>query len=151
MPSLRVCVRQWRGPWLISMSRFLQKPIGVWALAFALSSGVSTWAQNEHKSKGEVDEPVYEIDKDTIPPRVTKQVYPKYKVSRGFRVEGTVSLRMVVSSRGLPSDVHIIKGLSPEVDESAVEAVKQWRFEPAKKDGKALAVRVVVDIRFHTM
>lgn len=141
-----------RSPWLVSMSRFLQKPVGVWALAFALSSGVSTWAaQNQHKSKGEVDEPVYEIDKDTIPPRVTKQVDPKYTGSRGFRVEGTVSLRAVVSSRGLPSEVQIIKGLGPEVDESAVEAVKQWRFEPAKKNGKALAVRVAVDIRFHTM
>lgn len=134
------------------MSRFLQKPVCVWALAFALSSGVSTsTAQNPDKSKGEADEPVYEIDKDTIPPRLIKQVDPKYTGSRGFRVQGTVSLRVVVSSHGLPREVQIIKSLDPEVDQSAVEAVKQWRFEPAKKNGKALAVRVAIDIRFHTM
>ena len=38
-----------------------------------------------------------------------------------------------------------------KVAQSAVDAVKEWRFEPARKDGKAIAVRVSLQIQFHSM
>jgi TonB family protein len=132
----------------------LRKAAFIWALAFVLGgeSFFTFAAQKEEKrgTESEVDEQVYELGKDIIPPRVTKQVNPTYTGSR-FRVNGTVSITLVVTSRGVPKDLRVIQSLDPEVDQSAVEAVKQWRFDPAKKDGKVVAVRVVVDIRFNTM
>ena len=35
------------------------------------------------------------------------------------------------------------------LDENAIEAVKQWRFEPAMKDGKPVAVEINVEVTFH--
>jgi protein TonB len=83
-------------------------------------------------------------------PRVVRQVQPEHP-ARGFRISGTVLIGLVVGSNGEPRDVHVVKSLEKEIDQSAVEAVQKWRFEPAKKDGKPVAVKVSVEIRFHDM
>lgn len=58
---------------------------------------------------------------------------------------------LIVSSRGLPSRVHVVRSLDKDVDESALEAVREWRFEPGKKNGSPVAVRVTIEIRFHDL
>jgi protein TonB len=99
------------------------------------------------------DEQIFDIGPGITPPRVTHQVTPVNKPDddRGFRISGTVLVGLVVSSQGEPKDVHVVKSLDKDVDQSAVEAVKQWRFDPAKKSDKAVAVRITVEIRFHSM
>lgn len=86
------------------------------------------------------------------PPRVIRQVNPAYSPgSRGVRVGGTVTVGLVVTSGGTPRDVRVVQGLDKDIDQSAVDAVKQWRFEPAKKEGKAIAVRITIQIQFRDM
>ena len=98
------------------------------------------------------DEPVFDMGTGITPPRVTHQVNPAYQPdSEGFRVTGTVIVGLVVGSKGEPKDVHVVRSLGKGVDESAVEAVRQWQFEPARKGGQPVAVRVTVEIRFHSM
>ena len=97
------------------------------------------------------DEPVYDLGPGITPPRVTKQVNPHYATDHGVRAVGSVTIALVVSSKGLPKDPHVVKGLDKDLDESAVQAVKEWRFAPAQKDGKAIAVRVSVQLQFHEM
>jgi TonB family protein len=82
---------------------------------------------------------------------VIKQVNPHYSTNRGVRAVGSVIIALVVSSKGLPRDPRVVKGIEKDLDQSAVEAVKEWRFAPAQKDGKAVAVRVSVQIEFHEM
>ena len=97
------------------------------------------------------DETVYDLGPGITPPRVTKQVNPNYTGSKGVRIVGSVLIGLVVDSKGLPQDPRVIKSLEKDVDLSAVEAVKQWRFAPARKDGKAVAVRITLEIEFHSM
>jgi TonB family protein len=97
------------------------------------------------------DETVYDLGPGVTPPRVTKQVNPQYPTNRGVKAVGSVIIALVVSSKGLPRDPHVVKGLDKDLDESAVVAVKEWRFSPALKNGKAVAVRVSVEIQFHDM
>jgi len=98
-------------------------------------------------------EQVFDIGPGITPPRVTHQVTPVNKPDddRGFRISGTVLVGLVVSSSGEPKDVHVAKSLDKEIDQSAVDAVKQWRFDPAKKGNQPVAVRITVEIRFHSM
>ena len=96
-------------------------------------------------------EPVYDLGPGINPPRITKQVNPEYSGTKGVRVVGSVTIALVVTSRGLPQDPHVLKSLDKEIDASAVEAVKQWRFAPAQKEGKPVAVRIAVEIEFHSM
>jgi len=64
---------------------------------------------------------------------------------------GSVIVALIVSSKGLPREPHIVKSLDKDLDQSALDAVKEWRFAPAQKDGKAVAVRVSLQIEFHSM
>jgi TonB family protein len=82
---------------------------------------------------------------------VIKQTAPQYPNGRGVRASGSVLIGLIVSSKGLPKDPHILKSLDKDLDQSAVDAVKEWRFAPAQKDGKPIAVRVSLQIQFHSM
>jgi protein TonB len=97
-----------------------------------------------------VEDEVYQVGPGVTQPRVLQQVQPEHP-ARGFRISGTVLIGLVVGSNGEPRDVHVVKSLEKDIDESAVNAVRKWRFEPAKKEGKPVAVRVTVEIRFHDM
>ena len=110
-----------------------------------------TCRAQSQKPQTDTDEKVYDLGPDVTPPRVTKQVSPRYKTARGVRLEGSVTVALVVSSQGVPRDVRVIKGLDKDVDQSAVDAVEQWRFAPARKDDKPVAVRVSLEIDFHSM
>jgi protein TonB len=98
------------------------------------------------------DEPVLDLGPGITPPRVIHQIAPKPDSGeKGFRISGTVLVALVVSSKGLPVDVRIARSVDKDIDQSAVDAVKQWRFEPARKDGKPVAVKVTVEIRFQDL
>jgi len=57
-----------------------------------------------------------------------------------------VVVRLVVGEDGRPRDVEVVKGVSPELDQAALDGVKRWRFTPAKKDGKPVAVKVNIEV-----
>lgn len=84
------------------------------------------------------------------PPSVTYAPKPTFPMNeRKARHEGTVKLTLVVGSDGNPRNVAVSQTLSPDFDESAVEAVKQWKFKPAIKDGRAVPVSIAVEVAFH--
>lgn len=97
------------------------------------------------------DEPVYDIGPNITPPKVIKQVNPRYSTTKGVRAVGSVIIALVVSSKGLPKNPRVVKGIDTDLDQSAVDAVKEWRFTPAQRNDKPVAVRVSVEIRFHEM
>lgn len=77
---------------------------------------------------------------------------PKPEYSRSSRragEQGKVLLRVLVNELGLPDSVEIAKGSGFErLDESALEAVKKWRFVPAKRNNTAISAYVTVPIQF---
>ena len=58
----------------------------------------------------------------------------------------TVVLYVVVDSKGKPSDVRLIRGISGDLDRNAVAAVKTWEFEPAMKNGKNVPAQINVEL-----
>lgn len=83
-------------------------------------------------------------------PRVVHKVPPSYPFRAKRRgVEGTVEVRFLVDKKGRVSQVSLIQA-EPEgvFEESALKAVRKWRFEPGKKDGQPVATWVQVPIRF---
>jgi periplasmic protein TonB len=96
-------------------------------------------------------EEVYDLGPGVVPPRIIKQAAPHPSSARGVKVVGSVTIALVVNSKGMPRDVHVVKGLDKDVDQNAIEAVEQWRFAPAQKDRKPVAVRITLEIAFHEM
>src|SRR5262245_29987875 len=78
------------------------------------------------------------------------QVKPRYPESarrQGF--EGTTLLKIHVSDRGMVEDVLIERSAGyQDLDLAAMEAVKQWRFEPARRGKQSVAVWVMLPVRF---
>jgi len=69
--------------------------------------------------------------------------------ARKAKYQGAVTVVCVVGPDGRVRDVQIARPLGMGLDEKAIEAVKQWRFDPAKKDGVPVAVRIQIDVDFH--
>ncbi|MGA2595375.1 MAG: energy transducer TonB [Bryobacteraceae bacterium] len=103
------------------------------------------------QQKDDSEERVYELNDDIKPPRITHQVNPDYSSIRGIRVKGSVEVALVVSSQGAPKDPRVVQSLDPEVDRCAVDAIRKWRFAPAQKDGKPVAVKLTIEMQFHSM
>lgn len=100
------------------------------------------------KPRDELNEPIYDVGPGVRAPRVIHRVRPERRQSGKFRLSGKVVVSLVVSSAGLPTKVKILDGMDNAVDQTVVVAVKQWRFKPGRKDGKAVAVRFTVDVGF---
>ena len=63
---------------------------------------------------------------------------------------GIVSLSVVVDVTGCPVFVTVARSLDSAIDEAAVNAVRNWRFQPATLDGKRVRVWITVQVRFGT-
>jgi TonB family protein len=74
---------------------------------------------------------------------------PEYsEEARKAKYQGTVVLWLVVSPEGKPQQIQVQRSLGMGLDEKAIEAVRQWRFEPAKKDGHPVPVMINVEVNF---
>jgi protein TonB len=63
--------------------------------------------------------------------------------------EGTVILRLLVDTQGNVAKVTVVTGSGfALLDESAVDAARHWRFEPAREGGRATAMVHEVRFRF---
>ena len=78
---------------------------------------------------------------DVSAPLQIYKVEPEYTdLARTDRVQGTVTLSLVVDEHGVPQHVKVVRGLGDGLDEKAVDAVQRSRFRPAMENGKPVAV-----------
>jgi TonB family protein len=80
---------------------------------------------------------------------VIYQVDPEFSdQARAAGVGGEVLVNLIVDSHGVPQNVHVLRGVGMGLDETAVDAVKQYRFEPAMEGDKPVAVQLSVVVNF---
>jgi TonB family protein len=71
--------------------------------------------------------------------------------ARDKGVAGEVRLTCVIDENGVPTAILVRKSLEASLDKSAIDTVSQWRFKPGMKDGKPVAVQVLIDVSFHPL
>jgi TonB family protein len=108
-------------------------------------------------SKGEVAavEDLKQFEGDAVravgqvqPPKLVKQVDPVYpEEARKAGIEGVVILEAKADEQGNVMDARILRSVAP-LDQAAVHAVKQWKYEPMIIDGKPRKVVFTVTVRF---
>jgi feruloyl esterase len=82
-------------------------------------------------------------------PRPLHTPEPKYSRSaRAQKIEGTVTLSVIIGIDGRPHDVKVVKSLEPSLDANAIEAVNKWKFAPATKNGRPVAVEMRLEVDF---
>jgi protein TonB len=83
------------------------------------------------------------------PPQLLREVKPLYTdEARRAALEGNVVLEIVVRRDGSVSNLRVTRKLGAGLDEKALEAVRQWRFAPARRLGAAVDVVVEVSVEF---
>jgi TonB family protein len=83
------------------------------------------------------------------PPRLLKEVRPEYtEEARQRSLEGEVILEIVVRRDGSVGEVRVLQGLGAGLNERAVQAVRQWRFTPARRQNAPVDVVVEVAVDF---
>ncbi len=93
---------------------------------------------------------VYRPGGNVTAPRVITQVKPKYTEDALVqKIQGTVTLQLVVTKEGRPDSIEVIRSLDPGgLDAAAVDAAKQWRFEPGRLSGAPVDVLVTLMLDF---
>lgn len=93
---------------------------------------------------------IFRVGAGVSPPRPIYQPEPEFsEEARKAKYQGICTLALVVGADGRPSNIHVQSSLGMGLDEKAIEAVKNWRFEPAMKDGHPVAVAIAVEVDFH--
>ena len=93
---------------------------------------------------------VYRAGGNVTAPRLLKQVKPHYTGDALRKmIKGTVVMEAVITAEGCASQIRITRSLDPGgLDEEAIAAVMQWRFEPGRLDGTPVDVLVMILVDF---
>jgi protein TonB len=93
---------------------------------------------------------VYRPGGAVSPPRLIKEVKPTYtKEALLNRIQGTVGLEAIVTVDGCASDIRVVRSLDRGgLDQEAIAAVAQWRFEPGRLESAPVNVLVTILVDF---
>jgi protein TonB len=125
--------------------------MNLFAIVLLSIAGIATAQDNGSKSSSSVTgqssrEQVYRVSGDVKPPRVISSPQPNYpQAARKGHSAGQIVIWMIVGSDGRTRDVQVNRGISPELNQAAVDAAEKWRFRPATKDGKPVSVRIAIE------
>ncbi len=86
------------------------------------------------------------FDEPPTPVRTLAPAYPEALRREG--VSGMVSVAVTVDENGNVTNASVAKSTNADFEKPALQAVSQWKFKPAKKAGQAVAVSVVLPVRF---
>jgi protein TonB len=93
---------------------------------------------------------IYRVGNGVSAPVAIFDPEPDYsEEARKAKYQGVVVLSVVVGPDGRAHDPKVQRSLGMGLDEKAIEKIKEWKFEPAKRDGQAVAVMVSIEVSFH--
>lgn len=112
-----------------------------------LTSASGSWVLRFAEPEG--PGPAQDSETELTTPVAIRKVDPMY-VASAMRegVEGIVTLAALVLKDGTLANIRVVGSLDPRLDSSAVAALTQWRFRPARKNGAAIDLEVLIQIPF---
>jgi len=95
-------------------------------------------------------EGVFRVGGGVTAPKLMTRVDPQYSdAAREALTQGTVVVQAIVQTDGTMSVTRVLRSLNPELDRNAVNAMKQWRFEPGKLKDVPVPVELDVEVSFN--
>lgn len=103
---------------------------------------------NPMTSSGEEVEALFSLADLDQKPRVLYQPGPVLNKHIRQQAPGTVYIIFIVDQRGRVENPIVQKSSDPVFERSALAAIKQWKFEPGKRNGQPVRFRMRVPITF---
>lgn len=95
--------------------------------------------------------PAKRLTEGMIAPKVISRVEPLYpEEAKKARIAGVVILEATINEAGVVTEARVVKPLPFGLDQAALDAIRQWRFEPATQDGQAVPVKFNFTFNFKT-
>jgi TonB family protein len=117
-----------------------------------LTSASGSWVLN-FAELDELDTVPYPkpVASDLAGPVPLRKVDPKYPPElRTAHVEGEVILYAIIRKDGTVDSIQLVHGVEAHLDANAMEALAQWKFQPAEKHGEPIDLEAVVHIPFRS-
>jgi TonB family protein len=114
-----------------------------------LNSATGSWILKFSELRTTPDAPRV-ISSDLIGPAPLKKLDPKYPPTLiSDHVEGEVILYAVIRGDGSVDSIQLVRGIDEQLDANAMNALSQWKFRPASKQGVPVELEAIVHIPFH--
>jgi TonB family protein len=114
-----------------------------------LNSATGSWILNFSELRSNLDAPRV-ISGDLSGPVALKKIDPKYPPTLiSEHVEGEVILYAILRGDGSVDSIQLVRGLDEQLDANAMNALSQWKFRPASKQGSPVDLEAIVHIPFH--
>jgi periplasmic protein TonB len=93
---------------------------------------------------------LYSIGNGVSMPRAIYAPEPEFsEEARKKKYQGEVTLLATIGADGIPRNLTVVRSLGMGLDEKALEGVRTWRFEPARKNGRPVAVQMNIIVNFN--
>jgi TonB family protein len=114
-----------------------------------LNSATGSWVLNFSELRSSSSAP-HVGSADLTGPSPIKKSDPRYPTELiNQHVEGEVVLYAVIRADGSVDSVELVRGLDEQLDNNAMEALTQWKFKPASRQGTPIELEAIVHIPFH--
>jgi TonB family protein len=114
-----------------------------------LNSSTGSWILNFSELRSNPDAPRI-TSSDLTGPATMRKVDPKYPQSLvSDRVEGEVVLYAIIRGDGSVDGIQLVRGVDEQLDDNAMQALSQWKFRPATRQGAPVELEAIVHIPFH--
>lgn len=122
---------------------------GDFADALSFASGGRIGGTGKAGPLGDSFDSAFSLAEIDQKPRAVFQVAPSYPAElRAKQIEGVVTLIFVVDATGKVVNPRVEKSTHPAFDKPALDAVRQWKFEPAVRGGQRVGCKMRAPIRF---
>ena len=114
-----------------------------------LNSATGSWVLNFSELRMDSAGP-HEDSSEVSAPGPLRKIDPKYPPTLiNEHVEGEVVLYAVIRRDGSVDSIQLIRGIDDQLDANAMNALSQWKFRPATKQGAPIELEAIVHIPFH--
>jgi TonB family protein len=95
---------------------------------------------------------VFRVGKGVSAPVLIHKREPEYSEdARVARYQGTAVLFVAIGTDGSPHDIRVVRSLGFGLDENAIDAVSDWKFQPGMKDGVPVTVAATIEVNFRLL
>jgi len=114
-----------------------------------LNSATGSWILNFSELGSNAEGARQASSPDVSAPGPLRKIDPKYPPTLiKERVEGEVVLYAVIRSDGSVDSIQLVHGIDEQLDANAMQALSQWKFRPATKQGTPIDLEAIVHIPF---